>query len=275
MNTQGASRTAGAPSAAQRPAAREQGARPLLQLRNVSKRFGGVVAVNDVSLDLYAGEVVALVGNNGAGKSSIMRLIFGLHAPDDGTVVLDGEPVRFRGPRDARERGIESVPQELALAGHLSVAANIFLGREITRGFGPFRILDKRAMRARAEELVTSFGIHIPDMSDRVFNMSGGQQQGVAIARATAWGSRIVVLDEPTAALGPAETARVERTILRLKEAGLAVILVSHDLEQVFRVSDRIAVMRRARCVAQIETADSSTDQVVALITGSSLGAAA
>lgn len=251
------------------------GSTPLLQLRNVTKRFGGVTAVEDVSLDIDAGEVVALVGNNGAGKSSIMRLVFGLHAPDSGTVVLDGQPVRFKGPRDARERGIESVPQELALAGHLSVAANIFLGREITRGVGPFRILDKRAMRDRAQELVNGFGIHIPDMSNRVFNMSGGQQQGVAIARATAWGSRIVVLDEPTAALGPAETARVERTITCLKESGLAVLLVSHDLEQVFRVSDRIAVMRRARCVAQLHTANTSADEIVALITGTSPGASA
>jgi ABC-type sugar transport system ATPase subunit len=245
---------------------------PILELRGVSKRFGGVIAVSGVSLSLFAGEVVALVGNNGAGKSSIMRIVFGLHNPDGGTVLLDGEPVRFKGPKDARERGIESVPQELALAGHLNVAANIFLGREMTRGIGLFRILDKSAMRRRASELVQSFGVHIPDMSRRIYDMSGGQQQGVAIARATAWGGRVVVLDEPTAALGPAETAKVETTMKNLRAAGKAVLLVSHDLEQVFRVSDRIAVVRRGQCVAQLSTSDTNSDEVVALITGSRPG---
>lgn len=245
---------------------------PVIELRDVSKHFGGVQAVVDVSLEVSRREVVALVGNNGAGKSTVMKMISGVHAPDSGEVLVEGRSVHFRGPRDARVLGIEAVPQELALAKHLSVAANIFLGREITRGWGPLRVLDKRSMRRRSRELIEGFGIHVPDLAARVYHLSGGQQQGVAIGRALAWGSRLVVLDEPTAALGVRETARVEQTVRSMREANVAVLLVSHNLDQVFRVSDRVYVLRRGRLAGMRRTADTTAEELVSLITGLASG---
>lgn len=241
---------------------------PVVELRRVFKHFGGVHAVVDVSLHVGKGEVVALVGNNGAGKSTIMRMISGIHAPDSGEMLVAGHRARFHGPRDARELGIETVPQELALTTHLSVAANIFLGREVTRGWGPLRILDKKAMRRRSQELIRGFGIHIPDLGARVYDLSGGQQQGVAIGRALAWGSRMILLDEPTAALGIEETARVERTVRSMRDEGVTVMLVSHNLDQVFRVADRVYVLRRGRLVGERVIAQTNEDDLVSLITG-------
>jgi len=240
----------------------------VLALDRINKHFGGVHAVADVSLHLRRGEVVALVGNNGAGKSTIMNIISGVFPPDSGHVEVLGRRVHFRGPRDARALGIEPVPQELALAKHLSVAANMYLGREITKGWGPIRILDKRSMRRKSEELIESFGIQIPNLAARVFDLSGGQQQGVAIGRALAWGSRLIVLDEPTAALGVHETSRVEHTIRQMSAGGVAVLLVSHNLDQVFRVSDRIYVLRRGRLVGERVTKETSEAELVSLITG-------
>lgn len=244
------------------------GKTPVVELRNVSKHFGGVHAVVDVSLQVDKGEVVALVGNNGAGKSTIMRMISGIHVPDSGDMLVSGNRVRFRGPREAREAGIETVPQELALTTHLSVAANIFLGREVTRGWGPLQILDKKTMRQRSQELIRGFGIHIPDLGARVYDLSGGQQQGVAIGRALAWGSRMILLDEPTAALGIEETAQVERTVKSMRDEGVTVMLVSHNLDQVFRVADRVYVLRRGHLVGERIIAQTSEDDLVALITG-------
>ncbi|HET9082595.1 MAG TPA: ATP-binding cassette domain-containing protein [Trebonia sp.] len=244
------------------------GETPVVELRNVSKHFGGVHAVVDVSLHVDKGEVVALVGNNGAGKSTIMRMISGIHVPDSGDMLVSGNRVRFRGPREAREAGIETVPQELALTTHLSVAANIFLGREVTRGWGPLQILDKKTMRQRSQELIRGFGIHIPDLGARVYDLSGGQQQGVAIGRALAWGSRMILLDEPTAALGIEETAQVERTVKSMRDEGVTVMLVSHNLDQVFRVADRVYVLRRGHLVGERIIAQTSEDDLVALITG-------
>jgi len=240
----------------------------VLALHRINKHFGGVHAAADVTLHLRRGEVVALVGNNGAGKSTIMNIIAGVFSPDSGHIEVLGRRVHFRGPRDARAYGIEPVPQELALAKHLSVAANIYLGREITKGWGPLRILDKRTMRRKSEELIESFGIQIPNLAARVFDLSGGQQQGVAIGRALAWGSRVIVLDEPTAALGVHETSRVEHTIRQMSAGGVAVLLVSHNLDQVFRVSDRIYVLRRGRLVGERVTAETSEPELVSLITG-------
>lgn len=240
----------------------------VVELSRVSKNFGGVHAVVDVSLRVGRGEVVALVGNNGAGKSTIMRMISGIHSPDSGEVLVAGQRVRFHGPRDARELGIETVPQELALTTHLSVAANIFLGREVTRGWGPVRILDKKRMKQRSQELIRGFGIHIPDLGARVYDLSGGQQQGVAIGRALAWGSRLILLDEPTAALGIEETARVERTVKSMRDEGVTVMLVSHNLDQVFRVADRVYVLRRGHLVGERVIAQTNEDDLVSLITG-------
>ncbi len=241
---------------------------PMLELRDVAKHFGGVHAVAGVSLQVRKGEVVALVGNNGAGKSTIIHMSSGVYPPDSGSVVVSGRAVRMRSARDARDLGIELVPQELALAKHLSATANIFLGREMTRRFGPVRLLDKRAMRKRGAELIEGFGIHIPSLAARVFDMSGGQQQGVAIARALAWGSQMVLLDEPTAALGVEETARVEQTIRQMRASNVAILLVSHNLDQVFRVSDRIYVLRRGRIEGHVKTDETNESEVVALITG-------
>lgn len=241
---------------------------PVLELRRVSKHFGGVRAVDSVSLNVHAGEVLALVGNNGAGKSTVMNMMSGALHPDAGEIVVSGQRTRFRGPRDARALGIESVPQELALAKHLSVTANIYLGREITKWWGPFLVLDKKSMRRRSEEIINGFGIHVPNLAARVFGLSGGQQQGVAIGRALAWGSRLVVLDEPTAALGVHETERVEHTIRSMRNAGVAVVLVSHNLDQVFRVSDRVCVLRRGRLVAERVTSSTDEGELVTLITG-------
>lgn len=240
----------------------------VLELRGVSKHFGGVVAADEVSLRVRPNEVVGLVGNNGAGKSTVMRMVSGVHAPDSGQVLLSGRGVSLHGPRDARSWGIETVPQELALARHLSVAANIFLGREITRGLGPLRVLNKKAMARRAAELVEGFGIHIPNLQVRVHDLSGGQQQGVAIGRAVAWGSRLIVLDEPTAALGIHETAQVEETVRGMRSSGVSVLLVSHQLDQVFRVADRVYVLRRGRLVGERRVAEADPDEVVGLITG-------
>jgi ABC-type sugar transport system ATPase subunit len=246
---------------------------PVLELRNVGKHFGGVTAISGISMHVATGEVVALVGNNGAGKSTVMRIVCGVHVPDSGEIYVGGQHVRFRSPRDARAHGIEAVPQELALAGYLHVAANIFLGREITRGPGPLAPLNRRKMRARAAELLGGFGVRVPDMHARVKDLSGGQQQGIAISRAMAWGSRLVVLDEPTAALGIHETSQVETVIGGLARQGGTVLLVSHQLDQVFRVADRIYVLRHGRLVGCRRTRDADPDEVVSLITGSRSGA--
>ena len=250
------------------PGAPGAAAAPALELRGVTKHFGGVLAVAGVSLAVHPGEVVALVGNNGAGKSTIMRMISGVHPPDSGEILVAGRVVRFQGPRGARDFGIEPVPQELALARHLSVTANIYLGREITKGWGPFRLLDKRAMKQRSRDLIEGFGIDIPDHGARVHDLSGGQQQGVAIGRAMAWGSRLVLLDEPTASLGVRETARVEQTIRSMRDAGVAALLVSHNVDQIFRVTDRVYVLRRGHLVGERATSEVGPDEVVSLITG-------
>ncbi|MHB1497789.1 MAG: ATP-binding cassette domain-containing protein [Acidimicrobiales bacterium] len=247
---------------------------PVFRMDKICKHYGGVQAAVDISLELRASEVVALVGNNGAGKSTVLRIASGVVEADSGKLYLDGKPIELHGPRDARALGMETVPQELSLAPHLSVSANMFLGREIVRGWGPFRILNKSLMRRRTAELIGGFGIHIPDLGARVFDLSGGQQQGVAIGRALAWGSRVIVLDEPTAALGIEETARVEATLIRMREAGVALLLVSHNLDQVFRVSNRIYVMRRGRIVGERFTGETTPDEIVALITGVAGGSA-
>lgn len=241
---------------------------PVVALRGVSKHFGGVTALDDVTLEVHQGEVVALVGDNGAGKSTIIRCIAGAHPPDKGSIEVEGRPVTIRQPSDAKMMGIEAVHQDLALADHLDVVANMFLGREISRRIGPLRVLDNRAMRDRAGQIISDFGINIPTLRAKVRHLSGGQRQGVAIGRAVGWGTKLVMMDEPTAALGVRETARVQQLIRSLADKGLAVLLVSHNLEQVFAISDRIYVLRRGRLAAERETASTSTEEIVGLITG-------
>lgn len=241
-----------------------------VSLVGIRKTFGGVVALDDVSLEVGAGEVVALVGDNGAGKSTLVKVIAGVHQPDAGTVLVDDEPCSFSTARDSRAKGIEVVYQDLALAEHQEVYMNMFLGREISRT--PLKLLDKRKMKRRTEEILDELDVHIPYSSAIVRNLSGGQRQGVAIGRAVHWAERLVLMDEPTAALGVQETSRVEDTIKKMRTRGLAVLLVSHNLEQVFRLADRIYVLRRGRMVGDREVAATTGDEIVSMITGLSAG---
>ncbi|MCC5948029.1 MAG: sugar ABC transporter ATP-binding protein [Nitriliruptoraceae bacterium] len=239
---------------------------PTLELRSITKRFGGVTALSGVSLEVSRGEVVAIVGDNGAGKSTLIKSVAGVHSPEEGEIRIEGELVRFSEPNDSREYGIEVVYQDLALAPNLDIATNMFLGRELVRG--PLQILRKREMRRQAQEILDEFKIRVPSVRATVRTLSGGQRQGVAIGRATHWGKRLVVMDEPTAALGVAETARVEAIIHRMRERGLAVLIVSHNLDQVFRVADRIYVMRRGSLAGHRTVSETTSNEIVSLITG-------
>jgi simple sugar transport system ATP-binding protein len=239
---------------------------PALGLRNIRKEFGGVVAIEDFSLDVHAGEVVALVGDNGAGKSTLIKIICGVYPPTSGRILIDGEEVRFADPADSQARGIQVVFQDLALAESQPVYMNLFLGREATTG--PFRRLDRRRMIRESEELVRGLDVRIPSARSTIRNLSGGQRQGVAIARATHWASKLVLMDEPTAALGVAETQKVENIIRGLRERNLAVLIISHSLDQVFRLSDRISVLRRGVQVGVRKTSETSNNEIVSMITG-------
>jgi ABC-type sugar transport system ATPase subunit len=240
---------------------------PALELQRVSKHFGGVVALKDAAITVHRGEIVAVVGDNGAGKSTMMKIVAGMYAPTEGELFLDGKPVSFTGPSQSRDEGIEVVYQDLALATEQSVYMNMFLGRELVKK--PLGMLDKRRMRHETTEILSDLNIRVPSATARVHNLSGGQRQGIAIGRATHWARRLVLLDEPTAALGLQETARAEDTIRRMRDRGLAVLMVSHNLDQVFRLAHRIYVLRRGLVVGERLTADTHGDEIVALITGS------
>jgi simple sugar transport system ATP-binding protein len=239
---------------------------PVLQLKNIQKSFGGVTAIQDFSLDLHAGEVVALVGDNGAGKSTLIKMISGVYSPTSGDILLDGTPASFADASVARERGIEVVYQDLALADQQTVYMNLFLGREPVKGL--FGMLDRKRMIAETDALVKELDVRIPSASATIRDLSGGQRQGVAIARATHWAKKLVLLDEPTAALGVAETARVEATIEALKARKLAIFIISHSLDQVFRLSDRICVLRRGQQIGIRETAKTDKNEIISMITG-------
>ena len=234
----------------------------------ITKSFGGVHALRGASITMRRGEVTALIGDNGAGKSTLVRCLSGIHRPDSGTITLDGREVHFDSPLAAREHGIETVQQNLALVEDLTVWQNFFLGREKTKGFGPFQFLDRKAMRETAQELVSDLAVNVPPVTSRVRRLSGGQRQAVSIARAAGWGGSIVIMDEPTAALGVQETARVESIIHKLKEQGVAVLLISHNFDQVLRLSEHVWVMRGGLAVAERRAADTDGDELVALITG-------
>ncbi len=241
-----------------------------LRAHGVSKRFGGVVALDEVDLDVRAGEITGLVGDNGAGKSTLIKILSAVLKPDAGAIEFDGAPVNFASPADARRAGIETVYQDLALAGNMPVWANVFLGRELTRGPRPLNILDKPRMAAQATEMLGRFSRNLPPIDAPTALLSGGQRQAIAIARAAAWGSKVIIMDEPTAALGPAETRSVEEVIVGLRDRGFAVLIVSHNLEQVFRIVDRVWVLRRGRMIGQRLLADTTPEEVVGLITGAS-----
>jgi ABC-type sugar transport system ATPase subunit len=243
---------------------------PLLEVENVSKAYGYVNALIDVSVDVHAGEIVGLVGDNGAGKSTLVKVIAGAHRPDEGAVFVDGEEVEFHSPLDAREQGIETVYQDLALAPDLAVWANLFLGREeYVRGAG--RIIgwmNKREMRKRARVELDRLQIPIADVDVAVDDLSGGQRQAVAVARSIAWGKRLVMMDEPTANLGVEEQEKVAALVRRLAEDDIAVLLVSHNLAQVMELAQRVVVLRHGRRVAVRSVGETTREEVVALITG-------
>lgn len=241
----------------------------ILETRGLTKHYGGVHALNDANFVLRKGEHVAIMGDNGAGKSTFVRQITGVEQPTSGTILFDGREMAFRGPLDAREAGIETVYQTLALADDLDVPSNLFLGRERFRfRLGPFSILDRRAMREATQAALVKTGVKIPNLSNTIRNMSGGQRQCVAIARTAAFKSKLVIMDEPTAALGVQETAQVENIIRTLKQAGEPLILISHNMRQVFDLVDRIVVFRRGRIVANLNKHETNGEDVVAYITG-------
>jgi simple sugar transport system ATP-binding protein len=239
---------------------------PLVRMERVRKEFGAVVAVEGLTLELEAGEIVALVGDNGAGKSTVVKCLAGVHAPTSGRILLEGEPVRFASPLEARGHGIEVVLQDLALAERQPVYMNVFLGRELVKG--PLRRLDREGMAARTSMLFDELEVSVGSAARPVRTLSGGQRQGVAIARAVMWAQRLVLMDEPTAALGVTETQRVEELMRRMRDRGRAVLLVSHSLDQVLRLADRICVLRRGRQIGVRRTAETNGDEIVAMITG-------
>jgi fructose transport system ATP-binding protein len=245
---------------------------PILSARNLVKTFGRVVGLDGVSLDLYPGEVLAIIGDNGAGKSTLIKCLTGAEIPDSGELFVSGQPVHFKRPQDARTHGIETVYQNLAVSPALDVASNLFLGRE-ERLPGPlgnlFRVLDTKGMRRKAKEELTRLGIStLQDVTVPVENLSGGQRQAVAVARAAAFGSKVVVLDEPTAALGVRESNQVLQLVRDLRDRGLPVILISHNMPHVFDVADRIHIQRLGKCAATITAQSHSMTDAVAIMTG-------
>jgi ABC-type sugar transport system ATPase subunit len=245
------------------------GSEVMLKAAGISKRFGGVEALRDVDVEIRSGELAALVGDNGAGKSTLVGILSGAIRPDHGRIWCNGKEVHFHSPIDARNAGVETVYQTLALANHLDVASNLFLGREkYLLRLGPFSILNRAAMRREARDLVARTGVQIPDIDSSMMNMSGGQRQGVAIARAAGWESRVVLLDEPTAALGVQETARVVEIIRALRRQGITILMISHNLRQVFGLADTIWVLRHGRMVGRREVCTTRPEEIVSMITG-------
>ncbi|WP_043628928.1 ATP-binding cassette domain-containing protein [Nonomuraea candida] len=244
---------------------------PVLQARGLVKRYGHVTALDGTDFDLMPGEVLAVIGDNGAGKSSLIKALTGALQPDEGEILLDGRPIRFRNPLDARRHGIETVYQDLAVAASLDIAGNMFLGREIRRPglLGKvFRMLDHKRMREESARHMADLKIGLRSLTQPVETLSGGQRQGVAVARAVAWARHVVVMDEPTAALGVKESGQVLDMIRRVRDRGLPVILISHNMPHVFEIADRIHIQRLGRRIGVIRPADRSMAEVVAIMTG-------
>jgi fructose transport system ATP-binding protein len=245
---------------------------PILQARGVTKKYGHVVALNNADFDLYPGEILGVIGDNGAGKSTLIKALCGAVTPDHGEILLDGKPVHFRSPQDGRAAGIETVYQNLALSPALSIADNMFLGREIRKS-GPlgsmFRLMDRTAMRNFARQKLSELGLMtIQNIDQPIETLSGGQRQGVAVARAAAFGSKVVIMDEPTAALGVKESRRVLELIRDVKKRGLPIILISHNMPHVFEVCDRIHIHRLGSRLAVINSKEHSMSDAVAYMTG-------
>ena len=242
----------------------------LLKARGLTRKFGQVTALDGADFDIAPGEVVALIGDNGAGKSTLVKALSGNLAVDSGEVVFDGSPITIENPMRASELGIETVYQDLALAPHLDPAQNMFLGREIARPgiLGRFGFLDNKSMRAEAKEAFDALGATVRSLTSPVGSMSGGQRQAIAIARAVHWASKVVFLDEPTAALGVRQTANVLETIRRVRDRGVGVVFISHSMPHVMSVSDRVQVLRLGHRVATFATAQTSMEELVGTMTG-------
>lgn len=244
-------------------------AQAILEVRNLSKHFGAVRALNDFSMTIAPGEVVALAGDNGAGKTTLIKAISGVYKPTSGEVRLEGRPVSFSTPQEARDSGIETIYQDLALADNLSIGGNIFLGREpMTKKFGFLPVLDRKKMAEAARDTMALLDFHVSRMDAPVSNFSGGQRQAVAIGRAVYWNARLLIMDEPTAALGVPEQRKVISLIHQLKAQGRGVIFISHNLQDIFAVSDRIVVLRRGVLAGERRIADTTHDEVVKLMVG-------
>ena len=238
---------------------------PVVETKRLSKYFKGVVALNEVSVSISAGEVVGLVGDNGAGKSTLVKILSGDLEPSAGVVLIDGEPVQFRHPRDAKKRQIETIYQDLALCENLNVMDNVFLGHESYRN-PVLRLLDRRRMYRETAELLDRFGINIPSTREYVMNLSGGQRQATALARVAKAGARLIILDEPTAALGVNETRNLLDLVMRFKQQGKTIIIISHEMRDVFEVTDRIIVLKRGELVANKLTEETDPDEIVRYI---------
>ncbi len=236
---------------------------PLVEMRNISVAFGGVHAVERVTVDLFPGEVVGIVGGNGAGKSTLMRVLSGAHPADSGQILIDGRPVTIRNPRDAKHYNIETIYQTLALADNIDAPGNLFLGREKTTQLGS---LDDSAMESETRTVMGRLNPNFTRFKMPVKSLSGGQRQAVAIARAVHFNARILIMDEPTAALGPAETAQVRDLIRQLKSEGIGIFLISHDIHDVFDLSDRISVMYHGKIVGTVNKSEVTSDEVLSMI---------
>ena len=242
----------------------------LLRVNNLTKRFGGLTAVNNISLDVNIGEVVGLVGDNGAGKSTLIKMVSGVYMPDEGEMFFDGQKLAITSPRDARDKGIETIYQDLALAENLDVGSNIFLGREILHSYlgGVIKTVDRTKMREEAVKALDRLNIQLPSLNQQVLNLSGGQRQAVAIARSIYWNAKLMIMDEPTAALGVHEQRKVLRLVKTLCDQGVPVIIISHNMQDVFAVATRIVVLRRGKKVGERPTDQTTPDEIVSLMVG-------
>lgn len=243
---------------------------PILSIRKLIKRFGGLTAVNEVSWEVYAGEVVALLGDNGAGKSTLIKCVSGVYQPDGGDIYFEQRPRHFATPMEARRVGIETIYQDLALANNLDVSANIFLGREMKHHYlgGLINTLDEQKMLSESEAALDKLEIHFPDLKQPIESLSGGMRQAVAIARAVYWDARLMIMDEPTNNLGVPEQQKVLELIRKLRDQGVPVILITHTLPDVFAVSDRLMVMHRGRKVTEKKTSETNTEELVQYMVG-------
>jgi len=238
-------------------------AAPLIEMREISKRFGGVQALQDVNIDLYEGEILGIVGHNGAGKSTLIKILSGACSADTGRIHIKGRKVEIRNPKDSKALGIETIYQHLALADNMNVPANVFLGREIKSRLG---ILDDRSMEIETKRMLERLKIKIESLKVRVHKLSGGQRQCIAISRTIYFNAKVLIMDEPTAALGLEETNRVHELMKQLKQEGVAIILISHDLHDIFKLSDRIVVLKNGVLVGIKKTNETTKDEVLAMI---------